>query len=126
VVSLKRVSAELRLTVADDGKGSFLDAQTQLFADHAGDLLANYGTRIVFAEHPILDEIDGVQEILGVLIHRPPVHYTCQRKRRVPLVAVSSRARRALEMVYGLSPQRHASRRARTERRPWQERGETS
>jgi hypothetical protein len=49
----------------------------ELFADHAGEFLADYGTRSVFAEHPIFDEIDGAQDILGVLIHRAPVYHTC-------------------------------------------------
>ncbi len=48
----------------------------ELFADHAGDFLADYSPHVVFAEHSIFDEIDNVEDILGVLIHRSSAYHT--------------------------------------------------
>ena len=49
----------------------------ELFADHGRDFVADHRTRnvshVIFRKHAIFDEVDGLKDILGVLIHRSPV-----------------------------------------------------
>ena len=49
----------------------------ELFADHSGNFFADHLTRnfphIIFRQHAIFDEVDGLKDIFGVLVHRSAV-----------------------------------------------------